>query len=508
MKLEVGSLSDIGRTRDHNEDFLGMFRPADPRLRRLKGELFLVADGIGGHQSGEVASRMAVEQIIPAYAGGPGQDIGADLVHAIEAANTAIYTVGQGQDRRWRMGSTLVGALVRDHDLFVVNVGDSRAYLVRGGRIEQISQDHSLVAEQIRMGLLDAEQAKSHDYRSAITRALGSKPEVRVDTFARTLQDGDIVVLCTDGLSGLVKDEEIARVVSGQPPARAVTSLVAMANARGGKDNITTIVIKAREESRSASKKGWWLAGLLAGAVLVLGILMTLIFVALGTGNPDLPRHSPVIAPIEVPGGQAPGERGAFARMLGYKDEQDVLFKMGLSPDQTWPPLKPTTIHVLLVGRVVRLEAGQPGWFNLDMGGKPYYVIGRPPGTDKTPAAGALVSVLGIVRDESQRQVEPLALDVSQSKWLGLGSEWKNWYNISQPNAPLLVYTVVSPYTVPETGDRDLGRNYGLGSGEAVAVYGPWDVVETKTTDRYVSLTALNQVFRLEAGIYKHVSPK
>ncbi len=496
VKLEVGSLSDTGRTREHNEDYLGMFRPAEAGQRRRKGELFLVADGIGGHQSGEVASRMAVEHILQAYASSPGQDVVAELVRAVESANAAIYALGQGQDRRWRMGTTLVGALVRDRDLHIVNVGDSRAYLVRGARVEQISQDHSLVAEQVRLGLIDAEQAKSHDYRSTITRALGNKPEVKIDTFHRTLQAGDIIVLCTDGLSGLVNDDEIARIVSSQPPAQAVTSLVAQANARGGKDNITTIVVKAHEEAggrrQEAGGKGnlWWLAVPLIGIVLVLAAVLVLaLFFTVGEGR-DLPLTAPVIAPIEFAGEQA----ASLAPVLGYEDENDLWIKARLDPRQPVQQAKPNTIYVLITGRVVRVDSERPCRFALDMGGSPHYFVECDPGVpmNTPPIKGRQVSVLGELTDEPTRRIKPITIDVNTIKWLGLGSEWKNGYNTLAPGRRLLVYTIASSYTVPI-------QLQGVNPGDRVAVYGPWNIQK----GQFVNLEALDMVFKLEGMVYK-----
>lgn len=503
MQLEVDSISDVGRTRDHNEDFMGMWRPSDAVQRRRKGELFLVADGIGGHQSGEVASRMAVERIIQAYGNAAGQDVVTELVQAIEAANAAIYALGQDQDRRWRMGTTLVGALVRDRELHVVNVGDSRAYLVRGGKAEQISQDHSIVAEQVRLGLLDAEQAENQEYRSAITRALGNKPEVKVDTFTRTLQEGDIVVLCSDGLSGPVKSDEIAHIVSTQPPAQAVTSLVALANARGGKDNITTIVIKAHGDrkgaaaARPAARKLGWIIGALALVALVLiGVLA--VALAFLLGNKDVPRESPIVAEIEYSPGQP---RDEFARMMGYPDWKDMTIKAHLQPDPPWQ-LEPREVYVLLTGRVIRVDSGPPCTFALDMGGEPYYLVECLPNV--TPAAGKLVSVLGVMRDPTLRRVEPHVVDVNDLNLLRLGMEWQNKYNRLEGPQRLLVYTVVSSYTVLEAGGRNLERDYGFKPGERVAIYGTWDIVASGAS-RYLGLSSLDRIFRWENGLYRQV---
>lgn len=505
MQLEVDSISDVGRTREHNEDFMGMWRPTDAAQRRRKGELFLVADGIGGHQSGEIASRMAIERIIQAYSNAAGQDVVAELVQAIETANAAIYAIGQDQDRRWRMGTTVVGALVRDHELHVVNVGDSRAYLVRSGKAEQISQDHSIVAEQVRLGLLDAEQAENQEYRSAITRAVGNKPEVKVDTFTRTLQEGDIVVLCTDGLSGPVKRDEIAHLVSTQTPAQAVTSLAALANARGGKDNITTIVIKTHRDRKGAAARpsqaaarpmarrlGWIIGALALSALALAGVLAAAMVFLLG--NRDVPRQSPIIAEIEYSADQS---RDEFARMMGYSDAKAMVIEARLLPDPPWS-LKPRQIYVLLTGRVVGTDAGK---FDLDMGGERYRV-GCPPNV--TLRVGKLVSVLGVVPDPTSRDVRLHALDVNELNVLRLSMEWQNRYNEPAGPRELLVYTVVSSYTVLEAGGYNLERDYGIKAGERVALYGTWDIVPSGSS-RYLGLRSLARIWRWENGIYRRV---
>ncbi|MBN1888197.1 MAG: serine/threonine-protein phosphatase [Thermoflexales bacterium] len=513
MKLDVGFLSDTGQKRPQNEDFLGLYRPTEAEQRRVRGDLFLVADGMGGHASGEIASRTAVEQIIQAYTDpqcSPGRDSLAELVNAVTSANTSIYAMGGDQEQRWRMGTTLVGALVRERQLQIVNVGDSRAYLVRDGLAEQISQDHSLIAEQVRLGLVEAERAKEMEHQSTITRALGSRPEVEVDTFSRTLQAGDRIVLCTDGLSGLVADEEIAQVVSSQPPSQAASSLVGLANARGGRDNITTMVIQVHEEESQKTKSHgclWALGGAALGLALLLGLLLALIPLTLGRSK-DLPSSTPIAAPIKYTGGQNVAERDTFARMLGYSDEADLLIKAGLPPDQPWPPQSPTTVHVLLTGRVMQLKSVYPCKFTLGVSEQASYHIecepyGQP--THKVELAkGDQVSLLGVL--ESADHIRPLTIDINRVKYLGLDSEWTNWYIAIEPGQRILVYTTVSSYTVREAGGRSLTSDYGFDVGDAVAIYSGWEIVQVET-DQYVAPLSFEAVFRLDEQVYTSVAP-
>ncbi len=235
MKLRHSARTDVGRTRDHNEDSLGVGEDAEA-IERL-GQLLIVCDGMGGHAAGEVASQMGVEAILQTYYEDSSDDRPAVLTQAFEQANAAIYEKGRGS-----MGTTGVAALLHHDALHIANVGDSRAYLIRDGSMRQVSRDHSFVSDQVAAGLITPEQARSSPHRNVITRALGHQPGVTVDMFRLPLQIDDIVVLCSDGLHGLVNDDEIARIVSDEPPEEAVDYLIDLANRRGGHDNITVVL--------------------------------------------------------------------------------------------------------------------------------------------------------------------------------------------------------------------------------------------------------------------------
>ncbi|GAB4112195.1 MAG: protein phosphatase 2C domain-containing protein [Roseiflexaceae bacterium] len=235
MKLRYSARTDVGRTRDHNEDNFGL---GEGHQVESLGYLFVVCDGMGGHAAGEVASQIGVEMVIRAYYETEGDDRADALDRAFDRANLSIHAEGRGS-----MGTTGVAALVYRDVLYVANVGDSRAYLIRGGAIHQITRDHSLVSDQIAAGLITAEQARTLNYRNVITRALGYQPDVAIDMFRWPLQPGDRIVLSSDGLHGLVEDEEIRQHVSDQPIEAAVDALIALANERGGTDNITLIIV-------------------------------------------------------------------------------------------------------------------------------------------------------------------------------------------------------------------------------------------------------------------------
>jgi Tol biopolymer transport system component/serine/threonine protein phosphatase PrpC len=246
QKIAVGAATHPGQIRELNEDAIGtpeeMRVLADRRVNR--GELLVVADGMGGHAAGEVASQLAITTVYEEYYNDSSPDLGAGLKRAVEKANSRIHAEGSSDPGKHGMGTTLVAALIHGSRLIVANVGDSRAYLVRRGQIRQISRDHSWVAQSVAAGLISEEQARHHAQRSLVLRALGQKPEVEVDIFYMRVRPGDAVVLCSDGLSNEVGDGEIAQVVGGGSAWEGAADLVALANGRLGRDNISAVVAK------------------------------------------------------------------------------------------------------------------------------------------------------------------------------------------------------------------------------------------------------------------------
>ncbi len=247
LRLDPAQLTDVGRKREHNEDNMAYVIPKDPQVMAMKGALFIVADGMGGHAAGEVASEIAVDTVSNAYYMDDNEDVTTPLLQAIKRANLAIHQRAAENLLRSGMGTTCVAAVLRGNMAYIANVGDSRAYLVRGGKVRQVTQDHSWVAEQVRAGLLTEEQARTHAQRNVITRCLGTQPDVEVDVFLEPLQENDCLVLCTDGLSGLISDEEVMLIVNQSVPQESVYHLVERANENGGPDNITAIVVQVQE---------------------------------------------------------------------------------------------------------------------------------------------------------------------------------------------------------------------------------------------------------------------
>ncbi len=238
----VASGSDVGRHRSSNQDSVWP-APGSRAILVDQPALLIVADGMGGTTGGEVASREAVATVTAAL--GTAEGATAERIEAgIRAASERLRELAQADPQLSGMGTTFVLALIEGQQATVANVGDSRCYLVRGGRARQVTQDHSLVAERVRAGLLTPEQAARHPQRNIITRSLGPKPAPAVDIFEERLEPGDLLVLCSDGLFGVVRDEEIADAVSREEPAAAVDRLIALANSRGGPDNISVVVAK------------------------------------------------------------------------------------------------------------------------------------------------------------------------------------------------------------------------------------------------------------------------
>jgi protein phosphatase len=233
MRVRFSARSDVGLRREVNQDSYG--------AKELpQATLLVVCDGMGGHAAGEVASRLGVDTIIATFSTVAPSD--SALRESFEAANTQIYADGHGS-----MGTTGVAALFLGGSLYVANVGDSRAYMVREGQISQVSHDHSFVSDQVAAGLMTAEQARTSNVRNIITRALGYQPAVQVDIFTLPLRPGDTVLLSSDGMHGLIEDSEIAGVASMLPPDQAVQRLVDMSNDRGGHDNITVVIAQVDE---------------------------------------------------------------------------------------------------------------------------------------------------------------------------------------------------------------------------------------------------------------------
>lgn len=247
--IEREALSDVGRTRERNEDsyYAGEY-------------VFAVADGLGGHNAGDVASRLAVEPLAAfdrSVAGTPDDRIAEALERAVDAANRAVYQRAQDDAKVRGMGTTLTAVAISNGSAHLAHVGDSRCYLIRGGEITQLSSDHTLVARMVAEGKLTPEQAETHPQRSILTRALGAEPEIDVDTLEIQLTPGDRLILCSDGLSSVIGDDQILATLSDSKALKeACKRLIDAANARGGPDNITVVVVEVTGDGAAMRPAG------------------------------------------------------------------------------------------------------------------------------------------------------------------------------------------------------------------------------------------------------------
>ena len=238
----VGKDTDPGRKRRRNEDAYVIQPP-----------LFAVADGMGGAQAGEIASRLAADAL---REGGNGDGV-ERVAELVREANRRVYERSRSDSAASGMGTTVTAALVEGNHVRIGHVGDSRAYLIRDGLLEQLTDDHSLVAELIRGGKLSQEEADAHPQRSVITRALGTDPDVDVDTFTIEAHAGDVFLLCSDGLTTMVGDEAILRIVQEHRTDlnQAARTLVDAANTAGGEDNITVVLFEIAAESLEDTRR-------------------------------------------------------------------------------------------------------------------------------------------------------------------------------------------------------------------------------------------------------------
>ncbi|PKQ16699.1 MAG: protein phosphatase [Actinobacteria bacterium HGW-Actinobacteria-7] len=266
-KQTWASLSDIGRVRTHNEDSVIAQPP-----------LFAVADGLGGHEAGEVASAIAVETLRDHA---PRRADANALARAVRAANSAVMRAAREGVGRSGMGTTMTAALVDGGHIVLAHVGDSRAYLLRGAVLEPLTDDHSMVADMIRRGQLSEADARVHPNRSVITRALGTDSNMVADTYEVHASAGDRLLLCSDGLSGMLTDERITELLGAyRDPSTAAHALVDAANEAGGQDNVSVIVVDIEETSDGVHGEREGDRRLRGSISVVLWILAFLVVVA------------------------------------------------------------------------------------------------------------------------------------------------------------------------------------------------------------------------------------
>lgn len=259
LDIEFSALSDPGRQRDHNEDYLGHVKPATAALGRSHGWLFALADGVGGHEHGEVASKAAVEDLLSGFqASRPSEPLAPLLVRLVQEANQTVYEIGKRDSPGGTaMATTLVACALRHDRAAVVHVGDSRCYLVRQRQAKLLTRDHTVVQDQARLGILSPKEAANAPNRHLLSRSIGMDLFVNVETSEHQVLPGDVLVLCCDGLYNSLETSEIGAVAGNGTDLRsAAERLVALANERDGSDNISIQLIRVRSVERVGMYRG------------------------------------------------------------------------------------------------------------------------------------------------------------------------------------------------------------------------------------------------------------
>jgi serine/threonine protein phosphatase PrpC len=244
--VEVASLTDIGRQRANNEDSFLYWEPESETEFRQKGRLAVVADGMGGYEGGQEASRLAVETVQSVYNNAVGDALQQSLLDAFAVAHAGILNYAMEHPELQGMGTTCTAVSIVGRQLCFAHVGDSRLYLLRGNTLSRVTRDHSYVGRLVESGIVREQDAETHPQRHILTAALGSGRDLIPDVPQQplALESGDRLVLCTDGLWGVVGDQDLGRIAMANPPAEACVALVKLALERGGPDNITVLVLR------------------------------------------------------------------------------------------------------------------------------------------------------------------------------------------------------------------------------------------------------------------------
>jgi serine/threonine protein phosphatase PrpC len=245
-KVTIGSATHPGQVRSENQDSYACYTPENG-ARHTKGILLALADGMGGHSGGAVASQLAIDVLLDNYYQGADRDILEALGHAFQAANEKVIEAAGENDAYENMGSTLTAVVIHHEMMYYAHVGDSRGYLIDDGQITQFTEDHSFVADLVKAGAISKDEARVHPEKNLITRAVGIREDLApdLDRWRDPLKKGQYILICCDGLHGVVEEDQIVNTVTTvKDPNRICETLVGMANANGGPDNVTVIVAR------------------------------------------------------------------------------------------------------------------------------------------------------------------------------------------------------------------------------------------------------------------------
>lgn len=380
MTVEAWPVTDAGQI-EQNEDYVLVYEPGDEALLRLNGSLYVVADGHGAGARGGSASRYAAHRIMAEYYGSTEPDLGLRLRQAIQTASNDLYEYASGQPELVKLGTTVVAAAIRGEQMHVASVGDSRAYYVRDGELSRITRDHTLVQQLVDEGAIAPEEAREHPRRDVVLRTLGSRPEVEIDLYDLRLNADDAVLLCTDGLTEVLSDDEIARVVANASPRQAAERLIQKVTDRGGTDNITVIsaLLRAGAPSMVADMPHTW-----DGTVPALDEQPTLSIPRVDrpdAGGDETARAQPVTPPgrpVEAADVPAPPYETAVQAAPPYAAADQPP-----SADQPGPPTQPPVetqvsqpTQAGIPGYPIDPETGLPP---VPIQGQPGSVPGQPP---------------------------------------------------------------------------------------------------------------------------------
>jgi protein phosphatase len=242
--VTVALKTDMGRVRENNEDKAEYYLPEDPSVLARRGMVFVVCDGMGGHEAGQIASELALKTFVDVYLNHPSQETEVALQAAVAAANRFVLDVARTVPSRRGMGTTLSALVLVQDQGFIAQVGDSRIYRLRGGTLEMLTIDHTWVEEMVRGGVMSRDEAERHERRHMLMRAIGTESEWTPDLFTFALEPGDVFLVCSDGLTNHVSDIEIESVLSEHGPSEAAWRLVGSALMGGGSDNATCLVVR------------------------------------------------------------------------------------------------------------------------------------------------------------------------------------------------------------------------------------------------------------------------
>lgn len=489
---EVQVRTDKGNVREINEDAVGTVLDwrvtlhLDDNVLAERGHLFAVADGMGGHAAGEVASRLGIETVFRAYYGERRRPPAEALTAAIATANEVICRQAAAASDRTGMGTTLVAALWRNGELLVAHVGDSRAYLFRQGRLERLTRDHSWVAEQVAAGLLSPAEAERHPYRNVITHSLGPNRNPEPDLVRLRTQPGDRLLLCSDGLSNLVGDEEMAALLAAYPLDQAADRLLGRALERGAPDNVTLILVQFWHTERRANRRR--LVVLLMTALMMLALVVgrelherrsvlpsVVATTAPTPSSPVLLASSPaVMLPLAEP-------VLVGAVRLGPEATTDAGERFGVGAGTVGRPL-PDRYVVFVRGVVDEVRASGEGLTialarrQHDGRSHRYVLTLREPWPSEVEPVrvGAVLAVVGRPVDEADQEgdmaLEPLAVLADESRQGLLRTLWRGETNWPQDYAAQWVFT-----TYGEGGSAVLGVATPVGlDGLPIALWGGW----------------------------------